>query len=282
MQVRSLGGEDPREEEMASHCSILTWRIPWTEEPGGLQNMGSQSQTRLRGLNTHTHTHSHTHPHTHTLTHTHSHTHSCTHTLTCDAPSLCRGQAGAVFPYLFPPPGPFIPLGLCPRPPCQPGLCWRHHPLGSARVPTLAPLLTALSPPASLLTPLGTCAPTLHIPWSFLLHQPAMLETCLHWTSRPSCCGPGQRLPAGSAWQPLQCCPVSWAGAPDPRGRRVLCGRLQAPVLWGHRKPTALPAPGCRLLAGQSPDVSGPHHPAVCFPFSEPLVSTAAVTSPVC
>ena len=98
----------------------------------------------------------------------------------------------------------------------------------------------------------------------------------------PAAVARGSVSPAGSARQPLQCCPVSWAGAPDPRGRRVLCGRLQAPVLWGHRKPTALPAPGCRLLAGQSPDVSGPHHPAVCFPFSEPLVSTAAVTSPVC
>ena len=98
----------------------------------------------------------------------------------------------------------------------------------------------------------------------------------------PAAVARGSVSPAGSARQPLQCCPVSWAGAPDPRGRRVLCGRLQAPVLWGHRKPTALPAPGCRLLAGQSPDVSGPHHPAICFPFSEPLVSTAAVTSPVC
>ena len=40
--VRSLGWEDPLEEEMASHSSILAWRIPWTEEPGGLQSMGSQ------------------------------------------------------------------------------------------------------------------------------------------------------------------------------------------------------------------------------------------------
>ena len=35
--VRSLGGEDPLEEGMATHSSILAWRIPWTEEPGGLQ-----------------------------------------------------------------------------------------------------------------------------------------------------------------------------------------------------------------------------------------------------
>ena len=41
-RVRSLGGEDPLEKEMATLSSILAWRIPWTEEPGGLQSMGSQ------------------------------------------------------------------------------------------------------------------------------------------------------------------------------------------------------------------------------------------------
>ena len=41
-QVRSLGQEDPLEEGMATHCSILAWTIPWTEEPGGLQSVGSQ------------------------------------------------------------------------------------------------------------------------------------------------------------------------------------------------------------------------------------------------
>ena len=41
-QVQSLGQEDPLEEEMAIHSSILAWRIPWTEEPGRLQPMGSQ------------------------------------------------------------------------------------------------------------------------------------------------------------------------------------------------------------------------------------------------
>ena len=40
--VRSLGREDPLEKEMAIHSSILAWRIPWTEEPGGLQSTGSQ------------------------------------------------------------------------------------------------------------------------------------------------------------------------------------------------------------------------------------------------
>ena len=40
--VRSLGQEDPLEKEMSTHSSILAWRIPWTEELGGLQSMGSQ------------------------------------------------------------------------------------------------------------------------------------------------------------------------------------------------------------------------------------------------
>ena len=42
MQVKSLGQEDPLEEEMATHSIILVWKIPWTEEPGGLQSMESQ------------------------------------------------------------------------------------------------------------------------------------------------------------------------------------------------------------------------------------------------
>ena len=41
-QVRSLGQEDPLQKGMATHSSNLAWRIPWTEEPGGLQSMGSQ------------------------------------------------------------------------------------------------------------------------------------------------------------------------------------------------------------------------------------------------
>ena len=45
--VQSLGGEDPLVEGKATHSSILAWRIPWTEEPGGLQSLGSQSRTRL-------------------------------------------------------------------------------------------------------------------------------------------------------------------------------------------------------------------------------------------
>ena len=46
-KVRSLGQEDPLEKEMAPHSSTLAWKIPWTEEPGRLQSMGSQSQTQL-------------------------------------------------------------------------------------------------------------------------------------------------------------------------------------------------------------------------------------------
>ena len=41
-QVQSLGWEDPLEKGMAIHSSILAWRIPWAEEPGGLQSIGSQ------------------------------------------------------------------------------------------------------------------------------------------------------------------------------------------------------------------------------------------------
>ena len=45
-QVQSLGQEDPLEKKMATHSSVLAWEIPWTEEPGRLQSMGSQkSQT---------------------------------------------------------------------------------------------------------------------------------------------------------------------------------------------------------------------------------------------
>ena len=54
MQIQSLGQERPLEEEMATHSSNLAWEISWTEEPGGLQTMGPQSQT---GLNTYTQSH---------------------------------------------------------------------------------------------------------------------------------------------------------------------------------------------------------------------------------
>ena len=42
MRVWSLGQEDPLEEELATHSSIVAWKIPWTEEPGKIQSMGSQ------------------------------------------------------------------------------------------------------------------------------------------------------------------------------------------------------------------------------------------------
>ena len=47
--VRSLGWEDPLEEEMTTHSSILAWKVPWTEEPGGLQSMGSLVGSSLWG-----------------------------------------------------------------------------------------------------------------------------------------------------------------------------------------------------------------------------------------
>ena len=49
--VQSLGWEDPLEKEMATHFSILAWEIPWTEEPGGLQSMGSQESDMTEQLN---------------------------------------------------------------------------------------------------------------------------------------------------------------------------------------------------------------------------------------
>ena len=64
IQVQSLGWEDPLEEEMATHASILAWRIPWTGEPGGLQCMGSQ---RVR----------------HDCTTEHTHTHMCKYSIKC-------------------------------------------------------------------------------------------------------------------------------------------------------------------------------------------------------
>ena len=57
MWIQSLGQEDPLEKGMETHSSILAWRIPWTEVPGRLQSMGSQSRTQLKQLNTHTHIH---------------------------------------------------------------------------------------------------------------------------------------------------------------------------------------------------------------------------------
>ena len=55
LQVQSLGQEDPLEEEMTACFSTLDLEIPWTEEPGGLQSMGSQSGTQLKWQEMHKH-----------------------------------------------------------------------------------------------------------------------------------------------------------------------------------------------------------------------------------
>ena len=55
-QVRFLGWKDPLEKGMATHSGILAWRIPWTEEPGGLQSMGLQESDTTEQLNTCKHT----------------------------------------------------------------------------------------------------------------------------------------------------------------------------------------------------------------------------------
>ena len=54
--VQFLSQEDPLEKEMATHFSILAWRIPWTEESGRLQSLGLQSQILLKQLSTHAYT----------------------------------------------------------------------------------------------------------------------------------------------------------------------------------------------------------------------------------
>jgi len=53
-RVGSLGWQDPLEKEMATHSSILAWKIPWTEEPGGRQSMGSRRVGHDLATNTHT------------------------------------------------------------------------------------------------------------------------------------------------------------------------------------------------------------------------------------
>ena len=86
MWVCSLGWEDRLQKGMATLSSILSWEVSWTEEPSGIQSMGSQSGTRLH---THTHTHTRMRAHarcwkvserrllrTHSSVHTHTHTHT--------------------------------------------------------------------------------------------------------------------------------------------------------------------------------------------------------------
>ena len=65
--IQSLGWEDPLQKGMATHSSILAWRIPWTEEPGRLHSPWGhkESDTTEQLIHTHTYTHTHTHTHTH-------------------------------------------------------------------------------------------------------------------------------------------------------------------------------------------------------------------------
>ena len=63
-RVWSLGQEDPLEKEMGTHSSTLAWRIPWMEEPGTLQSMGSQ-RVRYNWVTSFSLSHTHTHTHTH-------------------------------------------------------------------------------------------------------------------------------------------------------------------------------------------------------------------------
>ena len=53
-QIRSLGQEDPLGKKMATHSSILTWEIPWTEEPGGLESMGCKESNMIEAADTFT------------------------------------------------------------------------------------------------------------------------------------------------------------------------------------------------------------------------------------
>ena len=67
MTVWSLGWEVPLKDDMATHSSILAWRIPWTEDPGGLQSIGpKESDTTEVTQHSHARIHARTHTHTHT------------------------------------------------------------------------------------------------------------------------------------------------------------------------------------------------------------------------
>ena len=89
MWVQSLGQEDPLEQGMATHSSILAWRISWTKQPGELQSIGSQRVGHSWSdlvhacacVRTHTHTHSHTHTNTHICLHNEFHWRKLSRTL---------------------------------------------------------------------------------------------------------------------------------------------------------------------------------------------------------
>ena len=101
-QVQSLGQENPREKEMATHSSILAWRISWTEEPGGLQSMGLQRVS------------------TTDLTHTRSYEISAD--MNCKPPMA--GSVLNVVPHTVHPP--HCPSGKDPCP-CREEVKWRHR-----------------------------------------------------------------------------------------------------------------------------------------------------------
>ena len=60
IQVQSLGCENPLEKRMATHSSILAWRVPWTEESGEATVLGGTESDMTEHVHTHTHTHTHT------------------------------------------------------------------------------------------------------------------------------------------------------------------------------------------------------------------------------
>ena len=64
MQVQSLGQEDPLEKEMATHSSVLAWKVPWTEEPTSYSPWDYKELDMTECIHTHTHTHTNTHTHT--------------------------------------------------------------------------------------------------------------------------------------------------------------------------------------------------------------------------
>ena len=75
MQVQSLGWEDPLEEGMVTHSSILAWRIPWTEKPGGLQSMGLQRVRQNRAQHAESHRSVYVYMHIHACICVHEYTH---------------------------------------------------------------------------------------------------------------------------------------------------------------------------------------------------------------
>jgi len=107
-KVRFPGQEDPLEKRMATHSSILAWRIPWTEEPGGLQSMGWKRVRHNRATHTHTHTHT---QYTARTVNAHCHYHNMPSIRICWTPTsrtyraektaFQADQSGLFFPFLL-------------------------------------------------------------------------------------------------------------------------------------------------------------------------------------